>query len=313
MPDIASSSELVLAYVAESTAGTTPATPAMTNIRLTGESISGNTETQQSNELSPQSNVKDLIPLGRTVQGGIDFELSHATFDPFLEGGLRGTFSGTAPNITLNGGTTKISHTIEKQVIVGATTNYFRFTGMRVTGITLNIGARQIITGNFAFSGLAESHDTAIITGATYTNANQNAVMRAAGVGTIEIDDVAAGVVFRNITLNIQGNLQPEYVVGQDSVYETVYGQRVVTGTMSTLFQDTTLYDLAIDTTSEVKFEFAMGDGTNTYTIVLPRTKITNPRVTGGGNNTPVTGEFDFQALHDNTAGTEIQIIKATA
>ena len=61
------SSQTRLAYIEESTWGTTPATPTMLEMRFTGESITPNIETIVSDEIRSDRNVTDLIQTGQST------------------------------------------------------------------------------------------------------------------------------------------------------------------------------------------------------------------------------------------------------
>ena len=70
-----------LAYIAEATEGTTPATPAFTTLRMTGESLIGEKQTVVSNEIRADGNIPDVTKVGQQVSGGFDFEMAYATLD----------------------------------------------------------------------------------------------------------------------------------------------------------------------------------------------------------------------------------------
>jgi hypothetical protein len=77
-----------LAYVAEATWGTTPATPSLKKIRLTGESLSHEKSTVESEEVRDDRQVADLVEVGSQASGAVNFELSYEAFQPFLEAAM---------------------------------------------------------------------------------------------------------------------------------------------------------------------------------------------------------------------------------
>ena len=88
-----STSETRLAYIAETAWGTTPTTPAFTNARFTGESLTPDLQTVVSNEIRPDRNVTDLIQVGQSAGGDVNFELSYGAFDDWLESVMYNTWS----------------------------------------------------------------------------------------------------------------------------------------------------------------------------------------------------------------------------
>ena len=91
---IASADRVRLAYVVESIPGTTPTTPALQIVRLTGESLDVTRENIVSSELRADRNVMDLIQVGGGAGGGVEFELSYGTYDDLLASALQGSWSG---------------------------------------------------------------------------------------------------------------------------------------------------------------------------------------------------------------------------
>ena len=86
---------LRLAYVAESTIGTTPGSPAMKNIRVTGESLDYSIDTIRSEEIRTDRLTPDLIQTSARVNGGFNFEWSYGAFDDFIEGAMFSTWLST--------------------------------------------------------------------------------------------------------------------------------------------------------------------------------------------------------------------------
>lgn len=80
-----------LAYIAETTLGTTPATPELTALRFTGEDLGTNKETVASQEVRSDRQVPDLAKVGLNPSGSIDFELSYEPFKPFIASALGNT------------------------------------------------------------------------------------------------------------------------------------------------------------------------------------------------------------------------------
>jgi hypothetical protein len=75
-------------YLAESSWGVTPAS-AMTEMRFTSESLSYGITTKSSDEIRSDRQVTDLILTGADAAGGVNWELSYGTYDPFFVAALQ--------------------------------------------------------------------------------------------------------------------------------------------------------------------------------------------------------------------------------
>lgn len=92
---IGTTNQAEISFIKETTAGTTPTSPAMQLLRYTGENLKYENQTAQSDEIREDRGVSDLVVVDQRNGGSIDGELSGTTFDSFFEAALRAnaTFS----------------------------------------------------------------------------------------------------------------------------------------------------------------------------------------------------------------------------
>ncbi len=90
---MANGSRHSMAYVAEATYGTTPATPTFKNLRHTSTSLALSKETLESEELRQDRQVADVRHGAYQVGGDLGFELSYGSYDDLLQAALGGTWS----------------------------------------------------------------------------------------------------------------------------------------------------------------------------------------------------------------------------
>lgn len=101
MPTLASSNRAQLRYKKE---GNYPTNYGVIqvgngyNLRMTGESLSYNLQSQTSQEIRSDRQTSDLILTGAQTGGGFNFELSYKEYDPFLEGILQSTWTAYGTN-----------------------------------------------------------------------------------------------------------------------------------------------------------------------------------------------------------------------
>lgn len=102
----ASANRVLLSYIAETTYGTTPSGN-LTEIRMTGESLKGDTTTTESGEIRDDRMISDVLRTMISASGDINFELSYGSFDDFFEAALRS--SGWTAGAQIENGTTTIT------------------------------------------------------------------------------------------------------------------------------------------------------------------------------------------------------------
>lgn len=302
-------SQMRLAYIAESTEGTTPSTPAFTVARITGESLAPNIAHASSDEIRADGNVPDLTQVGMAAGGNVNFELSYGSFDDWLESLLRSAWSS---NVLKNGVTPK-SFTLEKTIEAGSTDQYHRFTGARANSMSLAIRANDKVTGSFGFMARTMTTAQAIITGATYTAANTNPIINAAtNFASLTMTGVTSPEV-TSLNLNINSNTRHKPVVGSLGAKGIGQGQFVVTGDMDVYFETNDLYDLFLaGTGSDLSFRLG-GDSTLKYDFVLGTIKFTGGQVIAGGNGQDVMANMQFQALYDSSDAATLKITRTPA
>lgn len=303
---MASASQTRLAYIAESTWGTTPATPAFTNARFTGESVNANIENVTSNEIRADRNVTDLVQVGQSAGGSVDFELSYGTYDDWLESLLYNTWS---TNVLKNGNTEK-SFTLEKTFETGATDQYHRFAGAIAGSMSLSMAVGSIVTGSFEFLAKGTTSAQTIITGATYTGANTNDVINAASnFASLSMTGVTSPELTA-LDLTISNNLRTQQVLGSLDARGIATGRFEVTGTFTAYFENEELYELFLaGTAADLSFKLG-GASSSNYVFDLPNIKFGSANVVAGGNDQDLVAEVEFTALYDSGEDATLKITR---
>lgn len=304
---IASGSGARVAYVAESTPGTTPATPTFKVLRTTGGGLSATKSVAVSEEIRQDRNVADEILTGVDAGGSYNFELSYGSFDDILESALSGTWT---TNVLKNGLTRKY-FTFEETLETGATDSFFRFPMSAVNGFSLDITARERITGSFDVFSQQETNATAIITGATYTAANTKDVMSASNsVGTLTISGVTSPKV-RRLSLQTTNNFRRRPVVA--NLYSEEYGDGrfEATGTLEIYFEDTALAATVL-AHGTAALTATIGHVTaEKYTLSMPKIRFGDGAHRIGGNNDDIMMSVPFRAVYDSGIAASLQITRA--
>lgn len=304
----ASGSGVRVAYVAEVTPGTTPATPSFKTFRATGGGMRTNKTVITSDERQSDRNVRDEILTGLGVSGSYDYEFTSDTLDDLLEGALCGTW---ATNVLKNGIAAKY-YTVEETYELGATDTFRRFAGSRVNTLSLSMAAREKVTGSVGLMGMQETLATAIVTGATYAApATTQVATASSNVASLTVGALAPKV--RSLSLDINNGLRERPTVGSMYTQEFGEGRFELTGSMACYFESNAVYQAVLNhDTAALSFTLGV-EANKKYTISLPKIRLGDGEVTAGGNDDDIMVTIPFRGLYDTTALATISITRLVA
>jgi hypothetical protein len=112
------------------------------------------------------------------------------------------------------------------------------------------------------------------------------------------------------LTMEIDNQLRIQRKLGTTDARGVGFGRRQITGSLTAYFEDLTAYN-AFLTNATPSIIATCTDGTNTFTITLPKVRITGGEVPSPGNDTDVTLTLNYQAIYDSTLQTDIQIARS--
>lgn len=298
--------------IAESTYGTTPASPTFSTFRHTNCSLKTAKDSFLSEELRADRQISDFRHGVKRVEGGVDFELSYGgVFHDILEAVLGGTWtaagaSGSAGD-TLKAGVTRRSFSIAREFTDVTTSGgdvYRTFTGCELDQLNLTINPNAIITGSVAVLGQDETAGTSAP--GTFATASTARPFDSFS-GTISEGGGSIAVV-TGLELAIANGLAARYVVGSDTTLQPSQGRINITGTVTAFFESVTLLNKFLNET-ESSLEFSLTDGTNTYTFEIPRIKYGDADTPTNGDG-PVTLSLPFQALYNTSDASNIVVTR---
>lgn len=304
---MSSADRVALRFVKETVMGTTPATPALTTLRFTGESLNYNIENIATSEIRADRVQTDMVLAAAQSAGEINFELSYGTFDELLAGALCGAW--TTDN--LDNGTTRTSYTIQKHIQDMAVPQFHNFTGCVVDGLNLNFEVGQIVTGSFSVVGMGLTQATTQIAGATFPPVSATTPMNAVtNLSGLLVNGAAFTGMMSSLSLSLRNNVRPLRAIGSVAPKDQKLGGLEITGNMELYFTDSTMFGYFTNGTAfSLAFDMVDAAG-NKYTITLPRIKFESGQVVAGGRNTDVMFSAAFRALYDSTATRVIRIFR---
>jgi hypothetical protein len=188
-----------LAYVMESTWGTTPGSPSMKRLRLTSESVRTKIDGLTSKEIRSDRMIAALTQGNLDVAGSINFEFSHTSFDEILEAALFGDWediSKTAATIAFVSGT---------PATITDSGNGFVTAGFKV-GNLIKVSGSTSNDGYYTLAGVTAGTLT-LATGETLTDESAGASV------TITSSELKAGTTDKSFTLEKRFTDIDQYMV----------------------------------------------------------------------------------------------------
>lgn len=292
-----------IAFVAESTFGTTPGSPTMNFLRFTGGFPTLEKNSFQSEEIRSDGQVTDLRHGTRRISGDLGFELSYGAFDGWLQAALGGTWTSDV----LKAGRTPRFFTLEERHTDIA--QYVVTTGVAINTFSLNIQPDAMVTGSFGIVGRNQVFNGSSL-GTPSAVASHPPFSGFTGA-ILEGGDAVANLTA--LDLSMTRNLEPIYVVGpSDLAKEISMGQNVLTGTATFLLESAAMVSkFTAETESSISVTLD-GPAGGDLTILIPRIKYSGAtRQRGVGTSLIVS--MPFTALLDSVTGTNIQLTRAPA
>lgn len=304
------SSQTQIAYVKEASYGVTPASPAFKKFRTTSiPSLTPTNAFLSSDEIRDDLNMPSVVASGQSVSFDLPIEFSYGSFDDMLPAFMRNNWVG---NILKNGVSPQ-SFTFENKFVTDAGLRYDRVPGSTINTMALSLSANGKVEGSFGFIGQKAASASAAIASSTYAAAPTSDFFTAHDNFTITLGGIGSLSVM-SVSLSGKNNVRTRPVVGSKYTDGLGQGRLEISGSIGTYLKDTVLWDAylaAIAAGTYFALTITFNDpAAGSYSILLPKVKLTNATKPGGANNQDVMANFDFQAVVDTTAGCAMQITR---
>ena len=225
--------------------------------------------------------------------------------------------TATIKGMRLRNGTAVHSYSMER--LLDDQDDYFSFKGMRVNTMTITATASSILTGSFEFMGEESLAATTTLSGGAYTEAAANDVMNAVS-NVAEIMEGAGanltaltGQYIQELTFTINNNLRGVPAIGYAYNVDIGVGSLEVNGTMNLYYEDLTIYNKFVNsTTSGISFKIQDTNG-NAYIFTFPRVRFSGDTINASGKNTDVMENMTWAGLRQATYNYTAQICKFSA
>lgn len=298
-----------MAFIAEATAGVTPATPAFSVIDHVSDSLEMQANQIRSNVVNSARVVKKSRRAGQEVGGSISLELYKSTeIDALLAGLLGNAFTGS-PLRSKAGGSTLTSFTFERKL---SATDYRRFTGCRINSLGLSIVPEQFVTADIGIIGYTQTNANAIIVGATYTAPGTGEKLTPLDIASITLSNGITGSYdFASINMNISNNMQAKKRITASPVRGVVAGLATIDGTMEIYCEDKTFADAFTNETS-FDMDIPLINAAQGYTLEARSIKITSYTDANPGNGDSFIARVGFEATLSSAYASSFGIQKSS-
>lgn len=292
-------------------------------MRFTSESLQYEITNDTSKEIRDDRAVSDIIQLGASASGGVDFELSAAVANRLFEAAMGGTWAEVLDvqevedlyGLTLEPGATahEVSNGKETRFFTVEKTFpeiglYIAHRGMAVNTLELTFASASIATGSVGFMG----KDAVVKNGSTNFSApavaagTEEVINTSKGVGKIMLNGVdMADAWVQSISVSINNNLRAIQGVGHFGSVEVKQGTQNITGTIEVFIRNGSIYkDHYIDG-AEFSLAWAAFDREKKgFGFHLPACKVNGTASpVAGGLDTDVVLSIPYQAKIDASTG----------
>ena len=292
-----------LAYIAESTFGTTPSTPTLANLPINSHSLDLTKDRVEGNEIQADRMPRVDRHGNRQAGGSIEVDLRKGDFDSLMESAFLNTFS---TNVLKIGTTPKFFSMEDRAVDI---TQYRLFKGLAVSTMSVSIAPNQMVTGTFEMVGKNMTQSSTSATASPITAASANAPFDSySGI----ISDGGSGIaIVTSIDFSVSNSFAPTFVVGSSTTPQLEYGRAVVEGTMTVYYENADLINKFLNET-ESSIEVTVDDptGSSDYTFLFPRVKYNGAAVPLANPQSRLI-TLPFVSLYDSTESTNLKLTRS--
>ncbi len=302
-----------LIYVPETTLGTTPTNSAnWKRFPFTGEALFDKRAYQSDETIRDDRGQADSVQVSATAEGTINFNLRAVTIDDILEAILGGTWASNVLKV----GVTKRSFSLEKHFADLISGNAYELgVGLRMTQLALDMTYGKIATGVLTMAGIGwtDQAATAVGTGSVAANNANPAFNTTVDITAVKVDGAASALYFKSLALTLNANTRAKTAIGSLFPVDNAYGSAGVELKTSMYFDNRSIEN-KVRSGAPLSFEFTIGDGSNSYDILIPRCFATSRDGLGATKmDDDIVPSVTLSGAYDSATGSAIQITRTLA
>jgi len=214
--------------------------------------------------------------------------------------------AATLSSSRISNGVTKKSFTFERAH--NDVNQFFPFTGMVPSKLSLSLASGSILTGSMEFMGKSGGRkDTTSLPGTPVASQNFDVMNAISGLGQLLEGGVAlTGTKIKKLDLSIDNTLRGQDAIGERGNANIGLGTVKVTGTMEVYLADGTMYDKFLNNT-RTSLQFVLCDGSkNGYAFIIAAMKFGDAKVQAGSKDSDCMLSIPFTGIRDTVTGKTI-------
>jgi len=310
---MADSSQHELWYIEEVTRGTTPDAPAWKRVRDISCTLGLTKNSVISEESRGDRQIRRMDYTTQSLDGDIGTYLFYGDNDDLLEAGLCGSWAVDTPTIgtdQLKTGTTRRSFSFMRvfQDLGAGAKKYQINTGVEVNSVAVAVAVTvdAYITLTFSMVGSDLTLNTAAPAGSTYVEPIINKEPMVVTTADIKEGGSTIGTI-TEFSPSLENGMETRFAIGSALTRRPTLGNSTATGSITTYFEDTVLYEKFLNQTGS-SMEITAADATgNRIRIVQPNIVYTGTRPdTASSGDVLLT--MPYQALYDATNETNMYV-----
>lgn len=286
-----------IAVVKELVKGVTGDAPVFKYADVTsgGATLSFDMKELSSETMKQSRDMAGIRKVAGSSSGSLKFELRR---DPVITDFLAAAHSAVADGNEFVASNKDTSFTIEEAMTVDEGKLYFRGRNQHVSKATITVDAESKAQVTFDFVGGARSHDTAIITGATYAKTSKGKELAGIDVGTINIAGLTAR--YMSLEISIEQPREPNYALGERDAFEIGTSANRVVKITAKVFRKDLNPETLFEGDDPVAVNIELGSGADGYGFTYPAMVGSYPKNEANGSkqlvNIVLTAQYDETA-----------------
>lgn len=305
---MATTDNLALRYFVESTYGEVPSpAPTLQTLLVRSESLTTNFDTLESEAVTGERQLVNLVRTGRLCEGTIETELNYSNLDDLFRGALAANWNTD----TLENASTLISFGFEKHLTTLGI--FYAFAGGRINSLAVTMEPRSMIRASVGVMAKGGVFSGASVGDGTPDAVTANEPM--VTLSTLTLQEAGAAIACpTRFSFETTNELKPKICMGEDDISGINLGNFRVTGTLEAYFESTTYVNKLInDTATDFVITATDADG-NSYTFTFPKVKFsTLEGPANTGRNQDVLQTLGWTAYRDPSTEITMRIERSAA
>lgn len=299
---MASTIDTIFSFIRETVPGTTPANPVFQTMDVnSGGDFTFGGDIVTSDLMRKNRMNAAAVLLNQSASGNLT---THARREAIIDGHIEAAIGGAFNASVAKAGNTDFYYTVEKRMLEKGAPMYFRFAGVKVSGMTVSVEKGGNAEMSFDYVGAGRTTASAIVTGSSYATPALGTPLSAKDVGSITVGGLTAK--YTSLEFSVENAHEPVFVLSNDSAVDVnvTPAPRMIKCTVKALRQSLAVDALAGTTVAVVLPIGGVGTG---YSFAFKGVVLV-PQDEVDGSSAIVS--MEITGVEDTVAGTDLTVTK---